>query len=165
MDPYHIAKVIANPVPEQETDPETGKLNYGYINAARDAEIFDMGQGTGVLGKLLTADGFTNIEGGDASESFVETANASGWYTSCSVLWFGKGIENLPPSMLSKYDIVMATGVFVDGHIPASGFDDAHAMCKPDGYFVTCIRKSYYEVGEEHGYREKLDELEAAGKI
>lgn len=59
----------------------------------------------------------------------------------------------------------MATGVFLEGHIPATGFDDAHAMCKPGGHFVTCIRRLYYEAGGEQGYREKLDELEAAGKF
>ena len=59
----------------------------------------------------------------------------------------------------------MASGVFLDGHIPPSGFDDAHALCKPGGYFVVSIRRSYYDIGEGHGYREKLDELEAAGKF
>ena len=53
----------------------------------------------------------------------------------------------------------MASGVFLDGHIPYHGFDDAHAMCKTGGYFVTSIRKSYYVNGEEHGYKDKLDEL------
>ena len=131
----------------------------------REAAIFDIGCGTGHLGKLLSAEGFTNIEGGDASQNFVDTVRASGWYQNSSVIWFGKGVENLPPAMLAKYDIVMATGVFLDGHIPATGFDDAHAMTKSGGYFVTSIRRSYYENGEEHGYKEKLDELEATGKL
>ena len=124
----------------------------------RDAAIFDIGQGTGLLGKLLAAEGFTNIDGADASQNFVDTANKTGWYKNCSVVWFGKGVENLPKELLGKYDIVMASGVFLDGHIPDTGFDDAHAMCKPGGYFVTSIRRSYYERGEEHGYREKLDQ-------
>ena len=134
-------------------------MDYGYLNVSRDAALFDIGHGTGLLGKLLSAEGFTNIEGADASSSFVETASASGWYRNCSEIWFGKGVENLPEYLLEKFDVVMASGVFLDGHIPAAGFDDAHAMTKSGGYFVTSIRRSYYEIGEEHGYKDKLDEL------
>lgn len=164
-DPYYLAKVIANPEPETEVDPETGDVNYGYLNTPRNAAIFDIGQGTGIMGKLLKAQGFTNIEGADASQKYVETANASGWYTSCSVIWFGKGVDALPASVVGKYDLVMASGVFVDGHIPSAGFEDAHAMLKSGGHFITSMRRSYYEPGESHGYREKLDEMEAAGKF
>ena len=75
-----MAKLISRPPPEQETDPKTGEVSYGYLDTPRDAPIFDMGHGTGLLGKLLNAQGYTNIDGGDASQSFVETANKTGWY-------------------------------------------------------------------------------------
>lgn len=164
-DPEFVAKLISKPQPEQETDPTTGEVNYGYLNMPRDAAIFDMGHGTGLLGKLMNAHGYTNIDGGDASQSFVDSVKKTGWYNNSSVLWFGGGVENLPKHLLGKYDVVMAAGVFYVGHIPATGFDDAHALCKPGGHFVTAIRGYYMEPGGEHGYREKLDELEAAGKI
>ena len=114
------------------------------------------------MGKLLNAEGYTNIEGADASQTFVDTSNASGWYTSCHVRWFGMGVEALAPAMLGKYDLVMATGVFLEGHIPPSGFDDAHAMMKTGGYFVSAIR---LPVWENEGYKAKIDELVAAGKV
>ena len=165
VDPYMLANAISKPEPKQEVDPKTGKRDFGYVNLKREAKIFDIGQGTGLMGKLLKAEGFTNIDGADASQSFVDKANETGWYKKCQVIWFGKGVENLPKDLLGSYDLVMGSGVFLDGHIPATGFDDAHAMCKPGGYFITSIRRSYYEKGEEHGYRDKLDELEAAGKF
>lgn len=59
----------------------------------------------------------------------------------------------------------MASGVFLDGHIPAGGFDDAHALVKPGGYFITSIRSEYFVNGEEHGYKDKLDELVDANKF
>ena len=114
------------------------------------------------MGKLLNAEGYTNIEGADASQTFVDTSNASGWYTSCHVRWFGMGVEALAPAMLGKYDLVMATGVFLEGHIPPSGFDDAHAMMKTGGYFVTSLRLSEWE---NSGYKAKIDEFVAAGKV
>ena len=88
------------------------------LDLPRDATIFDMGQGTGILGKLLTEQGYTNIDGGDASQSFVSTASASGWYQNCHVTWFGQGVETLPTDLLTKYDLVMSTGRISRGHIP-----------------------------------------------
>ena len=66
------------------------------MNTRKDAAIFDIGQGTGVMGKLLYQKGFTNIEGADACPSYVKTANESGWYKKSSVMWFGKGVDTLP---------------------------------------------------------------------
>ena len=106
------------------------------------------------MGRLLHQEGFTNIEGADASSQFVKEAGKSGWYKKTRELWFGRGVENLPKDLLKKFDLVMASGVFLDGHIPREGFEDAHAMCKKGGYFLTSIRKSYYVNGEEHGYKD-----------
>jgi len=164
-DPYNVAKAIYNPVPEVEVDPETGAVNYGYLGASRDAAIVDIGCGTGISGQLLHEQGFTNLQAADVSQTYVDAVNATGWYTSCGIVWFGKGVEALPANLVGKYDVVMATGVFMDGHIPPCGFEDAHAMCKPGGHFITSMRRCYYEIGEGHGYKEKLDEMVAAGKI
>ena len=70
-----MASAISRPEPKQEVDPKTGKRDFGLLNMNRDAKIFDIGQGTGILGKLLIREGFTNIDGADASQSFVDKAN------------------------------------------------------------------------------------------
>ena len=72
-------------------------------------------------------------------------------------------MDSLPSDQLAKYDLVMSTGCISKGHIPPQGFEDAHALLKTGGHFVTCIRKLYYEPDSE--YRQKLDELIAAGKL
>ena len=91
IDPYIVAQVIYKPAPaaEEEVDAQTGLQTYGMLDLPRDAAIYDMGQGTGILGKLLTEQGYTNIQGGDASQKFVNIANASGWYQNCQVTLFG----------------------------------------------------------------------------
>ena len=66
---------------------------------------------------------------------------------------------------MGAYDVVVCSGAFLEGHVPNEGFDDAHAMCKIGGHFVTSIRKAYYVNGHEFGYKDKLDELIAAGKF
>ena len=68
-------------------------------------------------------------------------------------------------NLCGKFDLVVGSGVFLDGHIPNAGFDDAHAMLKTGGYFVTSIRQSYYVDGEEHGYKDKLDEMIRLGEF
>ena len=117
-------------------------MNFGWLDLPRDAAIFDMGQGTGILGKLLAELGYTNIEGADASQSFVTRANESGWYKSCSVLLFGTGLENIPTDKLGKYDLIMSAGCFTGGHIPSSGFDDAHAMLKTGATLLQAFARS-----------------------
>ena len=131
----------------------------------RNSAIFDIGQGTGYMGKLLTDAGFNDIMGADASPSFVEKAEKTGWYKSTQVLWFGKGVDQLPDDLKNRFDLVMASGVFLEGHIPCDGFEDAHAMCKTGAYFITSIRKIYWDDDNEFGYKKKIDELVAAGKF
>ena len=93
------------------------------------------------MGRLLHTEGFANIQGGDATSQFVEKAGKSGWYSGGTrELWFGRGVDQLPKDLIKKFDCVIASGVFLEGHIPNEGFDDAHAMCKTGGYFVTSIR-------------------------
>ena len=92
-DPYKIADAIANPPPADSG----AEGDFGYLNLARDAKIFDIGQGTGLLGKLLHPKGFTNIEGADASSEFCTIASESGWYSKgAREFWFGKGVDKLP---------------------------------------------------------------------
>ena len=59
----------------------------------------------------------------------------------------------------------MASGVFVEGHIPSSGFEDAYEMLKPGGFFVTALREKYFKEGNEWGHDRKLKELCATDKF
>ena len=54
-DPYKIAEVISRPAPA--VDGQT----FGFLNLPKDAAIFDIGQGSGLLGRLLYAEGYSNI--------------------------------------------------------------------------------------------------------
>ena len=69
-------------------------------------------------------------------------------------------------SLLGKFDVVVAVGVFGGGHIPKSGYDDAHAMLRPGGHFVACIRKKYTDRdNEEEGFHDKMQELISSQKF
>ena len=81
-DPGHIAEAISKPEPTDVDASNPNAKGFGYLNTRRDAEIFDIGQGTGLMGKLLSREGFSKIDGADASSDFVQVSNESGWYRS-----------------------------------------------------------------------------------
>ena len=93
-DPSKIAEAISKAA--------SAETPFGHLNLARDSKVFDVGQGTGLMGKLLSKEGFTNIEGADASAEFVKKASATGWYTKVTALYFGQGVEALPADMAGK---------------------------------------------------------------
>ena len=79
-DPAYIAEAICKPEPANVDPSDPNAKGFGFLNTRRDAEIFDIGQGTGLMGKLLSREGFTKIDGADASTDFVQTSSESGWY-------------------------------------------------------------------------------------
>ena len=51
------------------------------MDLPKDSKILDVGCGTGLMGKMLSTDGYNQIVGVDASEKFVEASVATGFYT------------------------------------------------------------------------------------
>ena len=64
-----------------------------------------------------------------------------------------------------NFDCVTASGVFLSGHMPKDAIDDAHAALNTGGIFVTAMREIYWENGNSHGYKDKLDEMIDKGKF
>ena len=71
----------------------------------------------------------------------------------------------MPAEWRGAYDLVVASGVLLEGHIPPSGMEDAFEMLKPGGHFVAGFRKKYFVDGNGFGYDELINELSEAGKI
>ena len=74
-------------------------------------------------------------------------------------------MDKLPEEFKNNFDVVSASGIFLAGHVPAGGIDDAHAVTKVGGTFVTAMRKIYWKDDHPSGYKAKIDELLAAGKF
>ena len=94
------------------------------VPVAKDCAILDVGAGTGVVGNLLKEQGFTNIVGADASDTFIKAAAASGAYKETRVLFFGMGLDKYPDDLKARFDVVTASCVWCPGHIPNIGFED-----------------------------------------
>ena len=135
--------------------------------ASAPLRMLDCGAGTGLLGLKLHEKGVTNlkIQGCDASTQFVEVLTNSDHYEEAREVWLGNGVENFPGDYKGVFDICTASGTFLKGHMPARAIEDIHAALKPNGHFVTAMRQCYWAEGNEEGYREKLDEMVAAGKL
>ena len=158
-EPHKIVEVVSEAANHE--DPES----VGFLNLPRDALIFDLAAGTGLLGQFLTEKGFMHMDAGDASDSMLNVAIERGWYKSTELRWFGMGIDKLSADKVCTYDCVVASGAWLKGHVPAVGMDDCHALLKTGGHFVTCMRSIYWVIGDEQGYKDKIDELIAAGKF
>ena len=131
----------------------------------KDAKIFDAGCGTGLIGEMLHKEGYTNMDGADASKKWVEYVNTKGWYKVCEAFYLGMGVDEFPSKFKGKYDCCMASGVFLPNHMPASAMDDIHSCLKTGGYFITAMRSYLYVDGEKHGFKDKINELVADGKF
>lgn len=96
-----IAKKIHTPV------------NEDGLEISKDASIFDCGMGTGMIGVLLSKEGYNNIEGVDASERFLQKAINDGYYKSAEVLYVGNGVDKFPDKYKDRFDVVTASGVWM----------------------------------------------------
>ena len=141
--PFLVAQVISKPL--REDADQKDEFDIGFLNAPRDCKVFDFCSGTGLLGELLYEQGFTHIIGADASSKSNAIAERTGYYKDVREQWFGLGVDKLPKEWLNSFDVVMAAGVFSQGHVPPAGIDDALAICKPGGHFVHVIRKRIFE--------------------
>ena len=59
----------------------------------------------------------------------------------------GMGQDKFPDDLKNRFDLVCASGVWLEGHIPAEGIEDVYAALKVGGYFVTAMRSYYWVLG------------------
>ena len=73
--------------------------------------------------------------------------------------WWPKALT--PASEDAAYAAVSSTGVFTEGHAPASSLDDLVRIVRPGGFVIFTVRDSVLETG---GFRAKFAELERSGR-
>ena len=68
-DPSYITKIITKKGTQSDDPTAAG---FGLLGLPEDIQMFDMGHGTGKMGRLLYNKGYENIEGADATPEFVK---------------------------------------------------------------------------------------------
>jgi len=139
LGPQRAVKLFSNHVPEKE------------------AMILDAGAGTGLVGALLSKQGYDNLVAMDLSKGMLEEAQNKNVYKEFHQMVMGEPLDFKTDS----FDAVISVGVLTVGHAPASSFDELIRITKPGGYIVFSLRPDVYR---DSGFKEKQDNLEAAEK-
>ncbi len=146
---------------------ETHMKNVGYAHPAMVTSmlsrhlpvgaqpILDAGAGTGIMGELLTAMGYDEIIGFDASNEMMMAARAKNIYATLEQMFLGRPL-NYPDN---HFAAVTASGVFTQGHAPLSGLDELLRVTRNGGWLVFSLGPVY--LGE--AFEEKCKALETAG--
>ncbi|SMH57906.1 class I SAM-dependent DNA methyltransferase [Mesorhizobium australicum] len=148
-------------------DRETAALGYclPFVIAAWVARhvpveagpLLDAGCGSGLSGPYLAALGYQDIDGLDMSSEMLALARGRGVYRNLVEAALGARL----PLADGAYAAVLSTGVFTEGHAPASSLDDMARIVRPGGALIFTVRDSVLDKG---GFRAKFTELESAGR-
>lgn len=128
----------------------------GRYVADCDARILDAGCGTGNMAQVLHQMGYRNIEGLDASAGMLEIAGKKEIYQQLHQLYLNQHID-LPRD---RYDAVVAAGVMTHGHAPPAALDGILEIARKDAPIVFSLSLIAFE---EHGFKQKIEALEASG--
>lgn len=148
------------------TEYEQHMKNVGYTHPAMVAAmvsrhvaptgdlVLDAGAGTGVLGEILTALGYPNIVGLDASEGMLKIADLKSNYQELSHQFLGQSLtfDN------DSFALVVSSGVFTQGHAPLDGLDELIRVTRPGGHLVFSVARAYLD----GPFAEKRQQLEQA---
>ncbi len=119
--------------------------------------VLDAGCGTGLAAENLYVLGYRDLVGIDLSRAMLDKARDTGVFSDLHRMVLGQ-----PLALASdRFSGAIVTGVFTEGHAPHSSFDELIRVVAPGGHVVFNVRDDIYE---NHGFREKMDRLEADGR-
>ena len=122
-----------------------------------DSPVLDAGCGTGLSGPYLRALGYEAIEGLDFSEEMLGLARRRNAYRVLKRATLG---ETLPwPD--GYFAAFLSTGVFTEGHAPASSLEELVRITRRGGHAIFTVRDSVFEQG---GFRDVFARLEKAAR-
>ena len=133
----------------------TAELFVKYV--AKNGRVLDAGAGTGLVGQLLSQEGYGQITAMDLSFGMLEEARKKNVYQEFHQMVMGESLGFGTDS----FDAVVSVGVLTVGHAPASSLDELVRITKPGGHVVFSLRPDIYESG---GFKGKQAELVTDGK-
>ena len=148
-------------------DSETASLGYllpfliaawvtRYVPAG-EGPLLDAGCGTGLTGPQLRALGYHDLVGLDLSDDMLKVAAGRQAYGELKKAMLGGPL----PWPDRHFRAFFSTGVFTNGHAPASGLHELVRITKSGGHAIFTVRDQVLDKG---GFRNVFAELERAGK-
>ena len=98
--------------------------------------LLDAGCGTGLSGPYLKALGYGAVEGLDFSEDMLKLAGSRGAYDDLKRATLGEAL----PWADNHFAAFLSTGVFTEGHAPASSLTELCRITRPGGIAVFTVR-------------------------
>ena len=120
------------------------------------APLLDAGTGTGIMGEILKALGYSIIFGFDASQGMLARAVEKNIYQDLRHGLLGERLDYDD----DNFAATVAAGVFTQGHAPLDGLDELVRVTRPGGHIVFSISRTY--LGDI--FEAKAQALELAGK-
>lgn len=118
--------------------------------------LLDAGCGTGLSGPYLKALGYTRIAGLDFSEDMLKRAQSRGVYDELSRATLGEVL----PWADNHFAAFFSTGVFTEGHAPASSLGELCRITRPGGIAIFTVRDKIVDSG---GFSEVIANLTERG--
>lgn len=122
-----------------------------------DARILDAGCGTGNMAQIMHQMGYRHIDGLDPSAGMLAVARSKKIYQQLHQLYLDSHID-LPGE---GYDAVIAAGVLTHGHAPPESLDGILNLVRNQGLILFSLSQIAFE---EFGFKQKIAELDAAGR-
>ncbi|MEO0854990.1 MAG: class I SAM-dependent methyltransferase, partial [Cyanobacteria bacterium J06648_11] len=119
--------------------------------------VLDAGCGTGLASENLHILGYRDLVGIDLSNAMLGRARETGVFSDLCRMVMGQRLDFASDA----FSAAIVTGVFTEGLAPDSSFDDLIRVVKRGGHIVFNVREDIYQ---NHGFREKMDDLEAIGR-
>lgn len=118
--------------------------------------VLDAGCGTGLSGPYLGALGYRHVEGLDFSEEMLRLAGSRGAYDDLKRATLGEAL----PWADNHFAAFLSTGVFTEGHAPASSLGELCRITRPGGHAIFTVRDKIFETG---GFAAVIADLTARG--
>jgi len=123
-------------------------------------KILDLAAGTGLVGKYIHPEGFTNIDGLDGSAEMLEVLKQKGIYTKAIHAFVGGTVEPMVGVPDGTYDVIVMAGGMASGHIDLQGFRQIARALKKGGLFLNVFSEKYTKIPRYEGLEAYLWKME-----
>ena len=121
-----------------------------------DAQILDLGCGTGLTCRLLAERGYRQLDGVDLSSDMLAVARQRGIYRKLIEADITQPLD-FPDSL---YDAIISSGTFTHGHVGPEPLDEIFRILKPAGILACTV---HLDLWQTMGFEARFEELVNAG--
>ena len=124
----------------------------------KDTRVFDIGCGTGLIGRFLHRQGYTQIDGIDLSPDMVRIAQDRNIYRQVMVADLNQPLVIADDT----YGAAISSGTFTHGHVGPEPLEEIFRILSPGGILACTVHRDLWQT---EGFESKFNSLIEAGLI